>query len=234
MRHPLFCLVPSARLRASRRQCARAGEHDRGQAFDNGLALGADGASSSTSAARATASSWCITTPRWIGPPRCAGRSRRGPQLQRPRLSDGVPALADVLARSRDTPIIGELKLNEAAFAAEVLDLIRAAGAVDRVCVSDRSARACCARRARSSRLDCYERVARRGPLGALSVVVPLAGVARRLRRLSDPGAGRHDARRLAAVRHRCASRRTRRPGLDGRCRGRDCARGCLPGASMR
>jgi glycerophosphoryl diester phosphodiesterase len=46
----------------------------------------------------------------------------------------GVPRLADVLAAHRDTRVIVELKANDAALAAAFVDVIRAAGAVDRVC----------------------------------------------------------------------------------------------------
>jgi glycerophosphoryl diester phosphodiesterase len=47
----------------------------------------------------------------------------------------GVPALADVLARYRDARIAVELKLNVAALAAAVVEVVRRADAVDRVCV---------------------------------------------------------------------------------------------------
>ena len=46
-----------------------------------------------------------------------------------------------------------------------------------------------------------HERGARRGALGALPFVVPVAGVARRLRRIPGAGARRADARRVAALR---------------------------------
>jgi glycerophosphoryl diester phosphodiesterase len=47
----------------------------------------------------------------------------------------GVPTLADVLARYRDCRIIAEMKLDTAEFAAAVVAVVRAAGAVDRVCL---------------------------------------------------------------------------------------------------
>jgi glycerophosphoryl diester phosphodiesterase len=47
----------------------------------------------------------------------------------------GVPALADVLARYQDVPVIIEVKVNTIEMARAVLDAVRAAGAVDRVCV---------------------------------------------------------------------------------------------------
>jgi glycerophosphoryl diester phosphodiesterase len=46
----------------------------------------------------------------------------------------GVPTLADVLARFRDVPVIIEVKENTFEMARAVLDVVRAAGAVDRVC----------------------------------------------------------------------------------------------------
>jgi glycerophosphoryl diester phosphodiesterase len=46
-----------------------------------------------------------------------------------------VPALADVLARYRDARIVVEFKLNAAELAAAVVEVVRRADAVDRVCV---------------------------------------------------------------------------------------------------
>ena len=46
----------------------------------------------------------------------------------------GVPTLAAVLARYRDTRIIVELKVNSAELAAAAIDIVRQADAVDRVC----------------------------------------------------------------------------------------------------
>jgi glycerophosphoryl diester phosphodiesterase len=47
----------------------------------------------------------------------------------------GVPTLAAVLVRYPDTKIIVEMKLNTAAFAAAVVQVVRAAAAVPRVCL---------------------------------------------------------------------------------------------------
>jgi glycerophosphoryl diester phosphodiesterase len=47
----------------------------------------------------------------------------------------GVPALADVLARYPDVRIVVECKLNAAALAVAVVEVVRRANAVDRVCV---------------------------------------------------------------------------------------------------
>ena len=46
----------------------------------------------------------------------------------------GVPTLVDVLGRYRDARIIVELKVNTAAMAMAAVDAVRAAGALDRVC----------------------------------------------------------------------------------------------------
>ena len=46
-----------------------------------------------------------------------------------------VPALVDVLTRFRDARVIVELKVNTAELAAAVVDVVRRAGAVDRVCL---------------------------------------------------------------------------------------------------
>ena len=47
----------------------------------------------------------------------------------------GVPTLADVLGRYRDAPIIIELKMNVPELARATLDVVRSAGALDRVCL---------------------------------------------------------------------------------------------------
>jgi glycerophosphoryl diester phosphodiesterase len=47
----------------------------------------------------------------------------------------GVPVLADVLARYRDVPMVIELKLNSQELAAAVVDIVRRADAVERVCL---------------------------------------------------------------------------------------------------
>jgi glycerophosphoryl diester phosphodiesterase len=46
----------------------------------------------------------------------------------------GVPQLASVLARYKDVPIVIELKINAPELAAAVVDVVRRADAVDRVC----------------------------------------------------------------------------------------------------
>ena len=54
----------------------------------------------------------------------------------------GVPALADVLRRYADCRVIIEMKINSAEFAAAVVDAVRTAGAVDRVCLGSFGRRA--------------------------------------------------------------------------------------------
>jgi glycerophosphoryl diester phosphodiesterase len=51
-------------------------------------------------------------------------------------LGIGVPTLADVLTRYRDVPIIVEMKINSADMAGAVVGVVRVAGAVDRVCLA--------------------------------------------------------------------------------------------------
>jgi glycerophosphoryl diester phosphodiesterase len=61
---------------------------------------------------------------------RGAVRDRDADELQRA----GLPLLADVLSRYHDVRIIIELKVNSRALACAAVDVVRRAGAVDRVC----------------------------------------------------------------------------------------------------
>jgi len=54
----------------------------------------------------------------------------------------GVPLLSDVLARYRDVPIVVELKVNTSELAAAVVEVVRRGGAVDRVCLGSFGLRA--------------------------------------------------------------------------------------------
>ena len=54
----------------------------------------------------------------------------------------GVPTLGQVLARYPDVPIVVELKVNHADLARAVVDAVRKAGAVDRVCLGSAGLRA--------------------------------------------------------------------------------------------
>ena len=117
-----------------------------------------------------------------------------------------MPTLASVLARYRDRRIIIEMKENSAELARAVVEVVRRADAVDRVCLGSFGLRVLRAA-ARAGAGDRDERGARGGALGAVPILVPLAGVARRLRRLSGPEASAAHAGRLAALRRACAPR---------------------------
>jgi len=101
-------------------------------AFDNGLALGADGLELDVHLSR----DGVVV----VHHDRLLDRTTtlRGPIADRTaeelRRAD-VPALADVLARYRDPRIIIEMKVNHADLAAAAIDVIRKADAVDRVCL---------------------------------------------------------------------------------------------------
>ena len=101
-------------------------------AFDNGLALGADGLEVDVHLSRDGVvvvhhdRLLDRTTP--LGGPIA---ERTAEELRRAE----VPALADVLARYRNPRIIIEMKVNAAALAAATIDVVRRADAVDRVCL---------------------------------------------------------------------------------------------------
>jgi len=101
-------------------------------AFDNGLALGADGLELDVRLSldgevvvHHDATLDRTTTLR--GPI----AARRAAELA----AAGVPTLAAVLARYADAPVIVEMKVNTPAFAEAVVGVVRAAGAVTRVCL---------------------------------------------------------------------------------------------------
>jgi glycerophosphoryl diester phosphodiesterase len=108
-------------------------------AFDNGLALGADGLeldvhlSLDGDVVVHHDTTLDRTTP-LHGPI----ASRSSAELVRA----GVPALAAVLARYPDARIIIEMKMNTAALAEAVVRVVRAAGAVPRVCLGSFGLRA--------------------------------------------------------------------------------------------
>ncbi len=74
---------------------------------------------------------------------------------------------------------------------------------------------ACPAIRAGDRAGDRHECGARRSAMGALPIALPLAGDARRVRRISGAGACRAHARRVGALRPRRAPRRPRGTGVD-------------------
>jgi glycerophosphoryl diester phosphodiesterase len=101
-------------------------------AFDNGLALGADGLELDVHLSRDGVvvvhhDRLLDRTTALRGPI----AARDAEELRRA----AVPALADVLARYRDRRIIIEMKVNTAPLAAATVDVIRRADAVDRVCL---------------------------------------------------------------------------------------------------
>lgn len=101
-------------------------------AFDNGLALGADGIELDVRLSR----DGVVV----VHHDRTLGRTTTLEGAVAARTADelcraGVPTLASVLAAYRDTRVIVELKLNHRELAAAAVGTIRDAGAVDRVCV---------------------------------------------------------------------------------------------------
>ena len=100
-------------------------------AFDNGMALGADGLELDVHLSRDGAvvvhhDRLLDRTTTLRGPL----SARTADELRRA----SVPTLADVLARHRDARVIIELKVNSHALAAAAVDIVREAAAVDRVC----------------------------------------------------------------------------------------------------
>jgi glycerophosphoryl diester phosphodiesterase len=130
MRHPFF--VSSRPLVFAHRGGSALAPENTIAAFDNGLALGADGLELDVRLSRDGAVV--------VHHDRTLDRTTalRGPladrtvdELQRA----DIPSLADVLARYRDVRIIVEMKVNRPELAAAVLELIRRADAVERVCL---------------------------------------------------------------------------------------------------
>jgi glycerophosphoryl diester phosphodiesterase len=101
------------------------------EAFDNGLRLGADGLELDVRLSRdgdvVVHHDRMLDRTTALGGPIAV---RTTSELARAN----VPLLADVLARYRDVRVIVELKMNRAALAAAAVDVVRRAGAVDRVC----------------------------------------------------------------------------------------------------
>jgi glycerophosphoryl diester phosphodiesterase len=130
MLHPFFA-APRPLVFAHRGGSALAPENTLA-AFDNGLALGADGLELDV---HLSADGQVVVhhdrtldrTTALRGPIAV----RRADELARAN----VPTLAEVLSRYRDPRIIIELKVNDPALAAAVVDVLRSADAVDRVCL---------------------------------------------------------------------------------------------------
>ena len=130
MRHPFFA-SPRPLVFAHRGGSALAPENTIA-AFDNGLALGADGLELDVHLSR----DGVVV----VHHDRLLDRTTalRGPLAARDadelRRAE-VPALAEVLARYRDPRVIIEMKVNSPELAAATIDVVRRAGAVDRVCL---------------------------------------------------------------------------------------------------
>jgi len=129
-RHPFFA-SPRPLVFAHRGGSALAPENTIA-AFDNGLALGADGLEldvhlSSDGVVVVHHDRTLERTTTLHGPI----AERTAEELRRA----DVPTLAEVLARYRDPRIIIELKVNSAELAAAAIDVVRQADAVDRVCL---------------------------------------------------------------------------------------------------
>ena len=129
-RHPFFA-VPRRLVFAHRGGSALAPENTI-PAFDNGLALGADGLELDVHLSRDA-----VVV---VHHDRLLDRTTtlRGPIAERAvdeLRRAGVPTLAEVLARYPNTRIIIEMKLNHRALAEATIDVVRRADAVDRVCL---------------------------------------------------------------------------------------------------
>ena len=133
MRHPFFASLSSGRplVFAHRGGAALAPENTLA-AFDNGLALGADGIELDVHLSRDGSvvvhhDRTLDRTTRLSGPV----ASRTADELARA----DVPTLTAVLARYQDARIIVEMKANDAELAAAVVADVKVARAVDRVCL---------------------------------------------------------------------------------------------------
>jgi glycerophosphoryl diester phosphodiesterase len=130
MLHPFF--AASRPLVFAHRGGSELAPENTMRAFDNGVALGADGLELDVHLSRDGVvvvhhDRVLDRTTRLRGPV----ADRRAAEL----VSAGVPTLEDVLARHRDVRVIVELKRNDAAMASSVVDTLRRGGALERVCV---------------------------------------------------------------------------------------------------
>jgi glycerophosphoryl diester phosphodiesterase len=130
MRYPFFAALPP--LVFAHRGGSGLKPENTIEAFDNGIALGADGLELDVHLSRdgdvvVHHDRTLDRTTTLTGPV----AARTTVELSRAH----VPTLAEILARHRDLPIIIELKVNTAALAQRVVDVVRRAGAVERVCL---------------------------------------------------------------------------------------------------
>jgi glycerophosphoryl diester phosphodiesterase len=130
MMHPFF--AASRPLVFAHRGGAALAPENTMSAFDNGVALGADGLELDVHLSR----DGVVV----VHHDRVLDRTTtlRGPVADRTAaelVSAGVPSLEDVLARHRGVRVIVEIKRNDAAMASAVVDTLRQSGALERVCV---------------------------------------------------------------------------------------------------
>jgi glycerophosphoryl diester phosphodiesterase len=130
VRHPFF--ASSRPLVFAHRGGSALAPENTMAAFGNGLALGADGLELDVHLSR----DGVVV----VHHDRLLDRTTtlRGPIVQRDAdelRRVGVPALGDVLARYRDPRVIIEMKVNRPELAAATIDVVRKAGAVERVCL---------------------------------------------------------------------------------------------------
>jgi glycerophosphoryl diester phosphodiesterase len=130
MRHPFF--AASRPLVFAHRGGSKLKPENSIEAFDHGMALGADGLELDVHLSRDGAvvvhhDRLLDRTTALCGPIAARGAD----ELRRA----GVPALGEVLARYPDARIIVEMKVNDAALARAVVQAVRNAGAVERVCL---------------------------------------------------------------------------------------------------
>ena len=130
MRHPFF--AASRPLVFAHRGGSALAPENTIAAFDNGLALGADGLELDVHLSRdgvvVVHHDRSLHRTTTLSGPIAA---RDADELRRVE----VPSLAEVLARYRDPRIIVEMKVNRPELAAATIEVIRRAGAVDRVCL---------------------------------------------------------------------------------------------------
>jgi glycerophosphoryl diester phosphodiesterase len=130
MRHPFF--ASSRPLVFAHRGGSALAPENTIAAFDNGIALGADGLELDVHLSRD--GKVVVHHDRTLN----RTTALRGPLAERTadELQDAaIPSLAEVLSRYRDVRVIIEMKVNRAELAAATLDVVRRAGAVERVCL---------------------------------------------------------------------------------------------------
>ncbi len=201
-------------------------------AFDNGLALGADGLELDVHLSRdgvvvvhhdrtlerttnlhGPVTEWSAADLVGADAGHCY---RRGDSYPFRGAGFGVPTLAQVLARYPTVPVIVELKVNSAELAHATIEILRAAKAVDRVCLGSFGLRVLRAARALEPAVPTS--AAREEVRWALyRSWFRLAGLESAVRWISGPGVVGTHPRGLASLCCGCSRIPTRRPGLGRR-----------------